>query len=67
MRSFNAPLASVRLWRRQRVANVSIYVSPGDRARLEAIVADRNGAVTLNAMLLAGYEVCDHMRQPVPA
>jgi hypothetical protein len=42
-------------------------VSPGDRARLEAIVADRNGAVTLNAMLLAGYEVCDHMRQPVPA
>jgi hypothetical protein len=42
-------------------------VSPGDRARLDAIVADRNGAVTPNAMLLAGYEVWEHMPQPVHA
>jgi hypothetical protein len=42
-------------------------VSPGDRARLEAIVADRNGALALNAMPFAGYEVCEHMPQPVPA
>jgi len=42
-------------------------VSPGDRVRLEAIVADRNNAVTLNAMLVAGYEVWEHMPQPVPA